>query len=157
MNIRQGKSARKGAFSLIEVAVCTAVISIIFVSLYGGIASGFGLVNLARENLRANQILIEKMETIRLYNWDQINSNGFIPRTFTAPFFPPPVNSTNAEASGVTYYGTMIITNATFEAEYATNMRMVTVTLTWTNAGLPRTRELQTLVTQNGIQNYVYY
>jgi hypothetical protein len=34
---------------------------------------------------------------------------------------------------------------------------MVTVTLTWTNAGLPRTRELQTLVTQNGIQNYVYY
>jgi hypothetical protein len=157
MRICLGNCRRTGAFSLIEVAVCTAVISIIFVSLYGGIASGFGLVNLARENLRANQILIEKMETIRLYNWDQINSNGFIPPTFTAPFFPPPVNSTNSESSGVTYYGTMTITNVPFTAEYSTNMRLVTVILTWTNASLPRPRELQTLVTQNGIQNYVYY
>lgn len=148
---------RERAFTLIEIAVCSAVIAIIFVSLYGGIASGFGLVNLARENLRANQIIVEKMETIRLYNWDQINSNGFLPPTFTAPFFPPPVNNTNGESSGITYYGTLQVTNVPFTAEYSTNMRMVKVSLTWTNGNIPRTRELQTLVSQNGIQNYIYY
>src|SRR5437870_1691715 len=79
---------RLEAFTLVEVIVCTAIVSILFVSLYGGIASGFSLVTLARENLRANQVILEKMETIRLYNWDQVNSNGFLPSSFTAPFYP---------------------------------------------------------------------
>lgn len=157
MNVSQPPNRRERAFTLIEMAVCTAVMSIIFVSLYGGIASGFGLVKLARENLRANQIIVEKMETIRLYNWDQINSNGFIPATFTAPFFPPPVNNTNSDSSGVIYYGTLSVTNVPFSAEYSTNMRLVTVSLTWTNANMARIRELQTLVSQNGMQNYIYY
>jgi hypothetical protein len=153
----QIKSARyNSAFSLVEIAVCVGIMSVIFVSLYGGIASGFGLVNLARENLRANQIIIEKMETIRLYNWDQINSNGFIPPTFTAQFFPPASTSTNSAGAGLTYYGILTLTNAPVSAAYATNMLMVTVSLTWTNGNLPRTRELQTLVSKNGMQNYIY-
>ena len=60
------KSASLRAISLVEVVFSIALVSVLFVSLYGGIASGFGLVNLARENLRANQIIVEKMETIRL-------------------------------------------------------------------------------------------
>src|SRR5207237_602455 len=87
MRVQSGQS-RQSAFSLVEMIVCTAIMVILFVSLYGGISSGFAVVNLARENLRANQIIVEKMETVRLYNWDQINSNGFLPPTFTAPFFP---------------------------------------------------------------------
>ena len=42
-----------GAFSLVEVVVCTAIVSIALVSLYGGISSGFAVINVARENLRA--------------------------------------------------------------------------------------------------------
>ena len=146
-----------------------ALVSVLFVSLYGGIASGFGLVNLARENLRANQIIVEKMETIRLYSWDQINSNGFIPTSFTDSFFPTVI--TNVDDSngqlrtnlstfgngGIIYYGTVSMSNAPVADAYKTNMKQFTVTLNWTNSGIPRTRTLTTYVSQNGLQNYVYY
>ena len=145
------------------------LVSVLFITLYGGIASGFGLVNLARENLRANQILVEKMETIRLYSWDQINSNGFIPATFTAPFFPSIItnlvesngvvttNTTTFQSGGITYFGKMAISNAPVASAYATNMKMITIKLNWTNSGISRERELSTYIAQNGIQNYVYY
>jgi hypothetical protein len=158
------------AFSLVEVVFSMALISVVFVSLYGGIATGFGLVNLARENLRANQIIVEKMDTLRLYSWDQINSNGFVPVTFSAQFFPSAITNivesdnstirTNVivlNGGGVIYYGKVEFTNAPVSSEYATNMRLVTVSLSWTNAGTARTRQLQTLVSQSGMQNYVYY
>jgi prepilin-type N-terminal cleavage/methylation domain-containing protein len=172
MKLSEQKRASALAFTLVEVIVCTAIMAIVLVSLYGGIASGFAVVNLARENLRANQIIIEKMETIRLYNWDQVNSNGFIPATFTAPFFPTVITNmvvTNSDGTietstatfddsgGLTYYGAVAITNAPFSTLYSTNMRLVTVSLTWTNGSVPRVRSLQTLISQNGMQNYVYY
>ena len=168
MKIQQSKHFGTVAFSLVEVVFSMALVSILFVSLYGGIASGFSLVNLARENLRANQIIVEKMETLRLYSWDQINSNGFIPTTFTANFFPSVITnvtdngqtnlSTFANA-GIKYYGTMLITNvdAGSSSNYASTLRQCTVSLNWTNAGIPRTRSLSTYVSQNGMQNYVYY
>jgi len=173
MRVQPGQS-RQSAFSLVEVLVCTAIMVILFVSLYGGISSGFAVVNLARENIRANQVIVEKMETIRLYNWDQINSNGFLPPTFTAPFFPGVITNlvaTNTDGTlqtavtrfdsstsgGLIYYGTVGITNAPVSDQYSTNMRLITVSLSWTNGNNIRNRQLQTLVSQNGMQNYVYY
>jgi type II secretory pathway pseudopilin PulG len=163
------KSASQRAISLVEVVFSMALVSILFVSLYGGIASGFGLVNLARENLRANQIIVEKMETIRLYSWDQINSNGFIPATFTETFFPTVItnvddsngqlrtNTTVFANGGITYFGTVTISNAPVADAYKTTMKEFIVTLNWTNSNIPRTRSLTTYVSQNGMQNYVYY
>ena len=49
---------------MVEVLVAVSLVGIMFVSLYSGISSGFAVVQLARENLRATQILQEKMETI---------------------------------------------------------------------------------------------
>ena len=165
------KARRLTAFTLIEVIVCTAILSIAVVSLYAGIASGFSVLSVSRENLRANQVLIEKLETIRLYTWDQINSNGFIPPTFTAPFFPMVItnlvgtnangtplyaNYTNGTSGGVTYYGTVRVTNAPVATAYADKMRMVTVSLAWTNGNVARNRQMQTLVTANGLQEYIF-
>src|ERR1051325_6941474 len=106
MNTKNGRLDYRSAFTLIEVAMTTAILGVVFAAFYSGIAAGFSLVGLTRENLRANQLLLERMETIRLYSWDQINSNGFIPPTFTAPFYPPVAGQTN-QNSGVTYYGTL--------------------------------------------------
>lgn len=153
----------RAGFTITEVAVSIALMATVFISLYAGIGSGFSVVNVARENLRANQIIVEKMETIRLYHWDQVNSNGFIPPTFTAPFFPASA-TTNAQGEaliqagneGVTYYGEVTITNAPIEQPYGTNMRLVSVTLRWTN-GVERIRELETLISRDGVQNYIYY
>jgi len=169
VKVRTSKYCGTIAFSLIEVVFSMALVSVLFVSLYAGIASGFGLVNLARENLRANQIIVEKMETIRLYSWNQINTPGFIPTSFTANFFPSVItnlvdsgstivtNITTLANGGITYYGTVSITDPPVSSNYVSVMKQFTVTLNWTNSGIPRIRTLTTLVAQNGMQNYVYY
>jgi len=80
-------SANPG-FSLVKVMVGVAVFGVACVSLYAGVTFGFNSVRLARENLRATQILMEKMEVIRLYSWAEITEPGFIPATFEATYAP---------------------------------------------------------------------
>ncbi|HEX7860853.1 MAG TPA: prepilin-type N-terminal cleavage/methylation domain-containing protein [Verrucomicrobiae bacterium] len=167
----RGTLGNSRAFTIVEMVIAMAIIGIAFVSLYGGIASSFGVLSVARENLRANQIMVEKLETIRLYHWDQINSNGFIAPTFTASFFPTVITNvigtnpdgtpkyivhTNGTSSGVTYYGTVQVTNAPVSPQYASSMKMVNVSLTWTNGNVPRRRSMQTLITANGLQDYIF-
>lgn len=148
-------SSSRRAFTLVEVAITSAIIGVVFAGFYAGIGSGFATIGLTRENLRANQILLEKMETLRLYSWDQISSNGFIPPTFTAPFYPAVGGQTNV-SSGVTYYGRLTITNAPFAVGYTTNLKRVVVSVLWTNGGHERTRSMETLVSEFGMQTYVY-
>ncbi|MEW6305945.1 MAG: type II secretion system protein [Verrucomicrobiota bacterium] len=166
MRLRQTTPRAGGlAFTLVEVLVSVAIIGIMFVSLYAGITSGFAVVQLARENLRATQIMLEKTETMRLYSWSQINSNGFIPSTFTAYFFPAVQSSSSLSSSdsvssvagsGTLYSGTVVITNAPVSSGYSDNMRLVIITVSWQSGEHTRTREMQTLVSQNGLQPYIY-
>jgi len=149
-----GRFARAGAFSLVEVLMGSALGSIVFVSLYTGFSSGFGMIRLNRENLRATQIMQDKMETIRLYNWDQVCSNGFIPTKFTAPFYA--AQAFTNDTGGFLYYGTLAITNAPVLESYGADLRMVTVQLVWTNGMVARQREMKTFVSRYGMQNYVY-
>jgi prepilin-type N-terminal cleavage/methylation domain-containing protein len=155
MKIKITTSRLRSAFTLVEVAMTTAILGVILASFYSGIAAGFAMIGLARENLRGDQILLEKTETLRLYSWDQINTAGFIPATFTAPFYPPIAGQTNGNA-GVTYYGRVTITNAPFNVSYATNLKLVTVSLTWTNGHNARVRSMETLVSEFGMQTYIY-
>src|SRR3954466_14158681 len=74
----------QSAFTLVEVMVGVMLLAILLPSFYLGLSQGFSVVRVTRENLRANQILQEKMEVIRLYTFDQISSNSFVPATFTA-------------------------------------------------------------------------
>ena len=132
-----------------------AVAAFAFVSLYAGITYGISLTQVTRENLRATQLVLEKFETIRLYTWDQINgTNGFvIPSTFTNSYS---VDTTTGKGSGVIYSGTMTIANAPGGASYASDLKLVTVTLNWTSASVPRTRTMETLIARQGLQQYVY-
>ena len=125
------------------------IIGVVVVALYEAISSGFGTVRLARENLRATQILVEKMEAIRLYDWDQLNAPGFIPNTFSAAYDP-------IAKDGATYYGTLTVSPAALNASYSDDLRLVTVQLTWTSGQLTRKRELSTYVCRTGLQNYIY-
>lgn len=157
------------AFSLIEILICVSIISIVFVSLYAGITNGFAIARVSHEKLRATQIALEKMETIRLYNWDQINSNGFIPTNFTAYFIPADsvlftnlndgsVSQQLGQGRGVAYKGQILITtNVGWNNSYSNTMRKVTITLSWTNGSIVRTQQMTTLVSQYGVQNYVYW
>ncbi|PYI84618.1 MAG: hypothetical protein DME26_12950 [Verrucomicrobia bacterium] len=151
-NKRAPKETTQNGFTLIEVLIGMAIVGGLIITLYTGLAWGFRVIRLARENIRATQVMAEKMETIRLYNWDQVTSNGFIPSTFNVPYYP--VGQTNG--SGVIYHGTMTVTNATLGTSYDPDMRRVIVTLNWTTGQLPRTRTIETYVSRYGLQNYVY-
>lgn len=143
--------------------VGVAVFGVTCVSLYAGVTFGFNSVRLARENLRATQILVEKMEVIRLYNWDEITEPGFIPATFQATYAPGATVTTvqgNKEtvtpAEGVIYYGTITVTNAPMWENYRQKVKLVNLEVRWTTGSLSRSRKLQTLVTWDGLQSYVY-
>src|SRR5881296_83371 len=106
------KRTTRSAFTLVEAVVAMAVCGIMIVALYSGITSGFFHIRMARENFRATQIMVEKMEVIRLLTWDQINSNGFVPATFSAPYYPDnSTSATNSASGGLVYNGTITITD----------------------------------------------
>jgi type II secretory pathway pseudopilin PulG len=155
MRIRiQGQRSTKIAelaYSMIEVLVAVVVLAIMFVSLYSGFSAGFAVIQLARENLRATQILQEKMETIRLYTWEQINTPGFIPTNFVDTFYSSGTNSTSMSYTGRVTIAQPVITEA-----YSNELKTVKIELRWVSAGVLRNREMQTLVTRNGLQNYIY-
>jgi hypothetical protein len=144
----------ESAFTLAELMIGCAILGIMVVSLFGGISFGFSNITLARQNLRATQIALEKMEIVRMYSWEQVNSNGFVPRTFTAPFFP--VTKSGDTNGGVVYYGTIVITNVALSTTYDNEMRRVTVNLNWTNRNIPQSLEMSTYVSQYGMQRYIY-
>ncbi len=143
----------EAAFSLAEVTVGMALIATVVGALFSGFTTGFFTIKMARENLRATQIMLEKVETIRLYNWDQINEPGFVPTNFTAAYDP---NSANG---GITYTGSMTISQvspALITSSYSNDMRQLTVRVDWLTGVIPRSREFTTYVTRNGLQTYVY-
>src|SRR6266487_2661671 len=82
--------SKLAAFSLVEVTVGLGIIGTVVGAMLSGIMTGTFTMRMARENLRATQIMLEKVETIRLYSWDQVNNkNGFnIPTDFTATYDP---------------------------------------------------------------------
>ena len=151
---RHHKACRREAFTIVEVVVALALIALLVVAVYSAIASGIGTVRMARENLRATQILLEKTEVVRLYHWDQLKTvpTGFVPAQFVANY-----DTTSASTnSGILYYGTIQIAPADTGTTYADDMREVTVTVNWKTGSINRTRQMKTYVCKSGIQNYVY-
>jgi hypothetical protein len=154
--------ARSSAYTLAEVMISVFVLAIMLISLYAGFSSGFAVVKLAREDLRATQILVQKMETIRLLKWSQIlNTNTFLQPAFQDYYDPI---GTNNQSAGAVYKG-FVSTNAPIGIpnDYKNNMRLITVTIFWTNYPqkprtniIVRSRQMQTYVSRYGMQNYVY-
>jgi len=154
MNVlRTNNSRRSGieAFSIIEAMVAVAILGVVFVSLYTGISNGFAFAKVTRENLRATQILQEKMETVRLYTWDQLTTSGFVPTNFVEGFYSSGTNN-----GGLVYTGRVAIASAPVTEAYSNNMKMVTIYLSWKSGRVVRNRQMQTLTAKHGLQNYIY-
>jgi type II secretory pathway pseudopilin PulG len=153
MKIFCRKQPERGT-TLVEVVIATAVLAISMSGIMAAIWSGFFIMGRVRENQRATQIILEKVETIRLYNWTQVTTPGFIPTTFTNTYDPQSLQG----AQGITYRGTFSITNFPHSsASYSANMRQVIVKLDWNSeSNKPRSRSFVTYIAKDGIQNYVY-
>lgn len=152
---------RRRGFTIPEVVVGTVVLVIGYVGLYGAMAWGRTMAKNSRENLRATEIMDEKMEQIRLYDWTEITNNavgGYMdPTPFRQYFDPANPNKTPV------YWCKMIVTNvpSSFPSSYSGNMRQVSVVVLWTNysgraGAIPHARTNQTYVAWYGVQNYVF-
>jgi type II secretory pathway pseudopilin PulG len=158
MNMRVfNRKRRQQAWTLAEVMVTVVVVAIVFVSLFAGFGYGFSTIRATREDLRATQILTQKIEGIRLCTWDQLNNQ--CPTNFQDTYVA--LGSTN---SGLIYTGTMTKTaNPNLPAGYRTNVLLITVTVTWKTPGagahdpaISHTRSMQTQSALYGLQNYLY-
>lgn len=156
------RRALRQAYTIVEVIIAVLILAIMLVSLYAGFSAGFAVIQLSRENLRATQIMVQKMEAVRLLNWSQIlNTNTYVQSAFTAYYNP---SGTNDGTAGTVYNG-RVSTDVPpgVPAAYRNNMRAITVTLFWTNYPrkpytniIVRTRQMQTFVARYGMQNYIY-
>jgi prepilin-type N-terminal cleavage/methylation domain-containing protein len=151
---RRNTPARLRGFTLVESLIAMAVLAIMAVALSAGISQSFSIATAMRQNLRATQILAEKMEMIRLYNWDQITAPDYVPATFAAPFYAN--DSTNAAVGSLTYSGTVTIADPPITENYKADMRMITIDLTWTAGNQTHSRTMTTFVSRYGLQNYIY-
>lgn len=158
-----GQSRAKGCrgVSLMEVIVATAILGIMLVVLFAGLAGGYSIINTFRQDLRATQILTQKTEFVRLCTWSQVNS---LPATFVDYYAP--IGSAGGSQTNIIYYGTIRVGTATnlpaSAAAYnnTNTIELVTVDLTWTNILVPNHvahhRRMQTLVSYHGLVNYIY-
>lgn len=142
-------------FTLAEVLVAVAIMAVAFVSLYAGIFFCFGVTRSEREDLRATQVILHRMEGIRLFTWEQITNTALNPTTFYERYLP----ATGANpASGLTYTGTVAVATVILDppVTYTNQMKRITVTVNWSSGKLPHSRNMTTYVSKNGIQNYIY-
>ena len=161
MKVTQRNWRRHAAFSLPEVVVAAAVLGMLSVSLLATFSTGLSIVRAGRENMRATQILLQKMETLRLFTWSQGTNATIAAPNFTDWYDP---TGTNTQSGGVTYQGFFSNSAApsSIPAAYRDNMRAATVTLYWTNypsgtnGPVVHSRQFQTYVARYGMQNYVF-
>jgi prepilin-type N-terminal cleavage/methylation domain-containing protein len=151
---QQGVSRGQRAFTITEVLIAVFILGVAAMSLYGGFAAGFLLVDSTRQELRATQILTQKAEALRLCSWSSLTN---FPISFTESYDP---TSTNG---GTIYVGTVATNVATVipvSSGYRSNMCLATINLYWTNYNgrqkIVHARSSQTLVARYGIQNYIW-
>jgi len=139
--------------ALVEVVMATSITALMAVALIGSFNYGFLVMKQVRENQRATQVLMEKMETIRLYSWEQVTTAGFIPSSFYDYFDP----QAPQDSKGVTYYGYISIGDVPFGSTYSTNMKQIHIVLWWhSSENITRIRRATSYIAKDGIQNYVY-
>ncbi|MEY2408553.1 MAG: hypothetical protein QOF48_1223 [Verrucomicrobiota bacterium] len=150
---RTMRVARKklAAFSLVEVTVGLGIVGTCVAALFSGFTTGFFTLRMARENLRATQILLQKTETLRLLSWDQLTGTNALPTVFAERYDP-----NAATDKGITYNGTIAVTTCPISSSYSNEMKMVVIAVNWKTGSMDRNRSYTTYVSRYGLQNYIY-
>ena len=119
------------------------VLILVLVSCIGAATIGFRLLEDARLNTLASQVLQSEMERIRLRNWTQLSS---LPAN--EPFAPE-----TAFSAGTFHKFTCLRTISDIRSD----MKQVKLTLTWRSMqGRLHTRSYITYVVREGLNDYYY-
>ena len=142
---------RQQGFSLVESMVGFLILGVTVAALCGGFSFGFNTIKLSQEEVRADQILVQKLESLRIYQFTNVTS-AYMGTNFTAYY------STSNAVHGVTYNGTMNISpfvpSASAPEAYSNTLKQVTASVSWFSEGMNHTRTMMTLVSTNGISTY---
>ena len=140
------------AFTLAEAMVAIAAGAVLLTALYGAITYSYGAVRLAREDLRATQVLVEQMEKVRLTPYANLgNYTTNVPManggsgTYTISLTTNVPTMAQLTPPGVSNPNVL----------YTNSLLMITATATWTNNNIPRVRTMQTYAARNGTQSYI--
>jgi len=156
---RANRRARGHTFA--EVLVAAGILGFMGTSLYAAFSAGFCLIQSTRENLRATQIMMQKLESVRLFTWSQVcDTTDYLKSTFTEVYDPL---GGKQGTRGATYTGSVtasVPAAGELPEAYRTNMRTITVSLSWTNNSgadaIVHQRKMTTRVARYGMQNYIW-
>src|SRR5579859_5330319 len=96
---------RSAAFTIADVVVAVFVLGTIGGTFCIGLSSGFYVLQTTREDLRATQIMMQKIEAIRLCTWSELTN-------FTFQESYDPLSGSNSSA-GAKYFGDVSLSSAT--------------------------------------------
>ncbi len=152
------RAANQKAFTLIEVLMAATVLVVSFTAVIQGVMMGADMIDTARKQLIAEQIIENEISGLRLDTWNAITSlaNG---TTYTAT-----VNGTGTAVSGDTTHfklgnhaDLMLQAQGFTITEIAndvrTDFRAITYSITWTGSGnRTHTRTGVAYFGKNGLQ-----
>src|SRR5215472_11463388 len=149
MNIKPA-IPRKRAFTIVEVLISICIIGIVAAGLMGCFTFSLFAIRMARENQRATQIILERAEAIRCFNWNSLSN---VPTTPVIDYYnpatlSPPLYTVTTALAPFSPSGTV--------PSYASNMQQLTITVSWKTGNISRSRTNMTYIAKDGIQNYVY-
>jgi Tfp pilus assembly protein PilV len=137
---RRGKT---GAFTIIEVAIASAILALAVIGTLTMASQSFIVTQNVREFSRANQILQQKMEDIRLLSFSNVQA---LSSSFTDP------NDSTGK-----YAGSIYVENYRSNPSGSVVSVKVTLKVTWTaRGGKQRSASLVSVFTSSGLNDYIF-
>jgi prepilin-type N-terminal cleavage/methylation domain-containing protein len=131
--MRPKKTQPTGGFSLIEVLVAMVVLGIMLLTLISVFIYGYNVIARSTQVALATQICQEEVERIRNLAFDTVAALG---TTFTNSKLSRLINGQGVEA---------------IQAGPGTDMKILTVSVTWNYRGRSLRKDVVTYVTRNGV------
>jgi hypothetical protein len=128
-----------------------AIVGGLVVALYAALGSSVPMIKAIQENEQVTQILGEKMDVVRLYNWPQITNRAepFVPLNFVVGIEPWNTNSRPY------YTGTISVAQAPITESYSSDLLQVIVTVDWISNNRPQSQSMTTYIAKYGLQSYI--
>lgn len=133
----------RGGFAILENSIAAAILALVVVGILTITSHSFIVMQQTRDFSRANQILQQKMEDIRLLRFSDIQS---LPTTFTDP------SDTQNKYAGT-------IAKETYRTSLSGTPVSIKVTLsvTWTGReGKQRTQTMTSVFSSTGLNDYIF-
>jgi prepilin-type N-terminal cleavage/methylation domain-containing protein len=140
---RRSRFRKNDGFTLVEIIVAALILGMVFVSSIATLTYGYKLIENARFNTLASQVIQSEIETLRLKNWAQISTL--------------PSHETVTISSGLATASFNKFTCWRNISSIRANTKRIIVSVQWTaSSGIVHFRRYTTYMTKDGLNDYYY-